>query len=115
GNFGQSVGLSGDGDTLAVGARYEDSSATGVGGDESNDTAGSAGAVYVFARSGTDWLQQAYVKASNTAASDYFGASVALSSDGRTLAVGAYGEDSDASGTSGSGQNDNAAESSGAV
>ncbi len=38
--------------------------------------------------------QQAYVKASNTGADDEFGISVALSSDGNTLAVGANLEDS---------------------
>ena len=35
-----------------------------------------------------------YVKASNTEAADYFGARVSLSSDGNTLAVGAFREDS---------------------
>ena len=39
-----------------------------------------------------------YAKASNTEASDVFGISVSLSSDGNTLAVGAYGEDSNAKG-----------------
>jgi hypothetical protein len=33
----------------------------------------SAGAAYVFVRSGTTWSQQAYLKASNAEASDYFG------------------------------------------
>jgi hypothetical protein len=44
--FGFSVALSGD--TLAVGAVLEASAATGVGGDQDDDTAGDAGAVYVF-------------------------------------------------------------------
>jgi cysteine-rich repeat protein len=87
--LGRSVALSGDGNTLAVGAWFEDSSATGIGGDQASDTAGNAGAVYVFARNGGVWTQQAYVKASNTGADDHFGWSVALSGDGRTLAVGA--------------------------
>src|SRR5262245_19119458 len=67
--FGQSVALSGDGATLAVGAPFEDSGATGIDGNQADDSAPSAGAAYVFARgaSGT-WSQQAYVKASNTAA-----------------------------------------------
>jgi len=38
------------------------------------------------------WAQQAYLKASNPAAYDCFGISVALSSDGNLLAVGAEGE-----------------------
>ncbi|MDW8312587.1 MAG: FG-GAP repeat protein, partial [Burkholderiales bacterium] len=112
--FGWSVALSGDGNTLAVGARLEDSSATGVNGDESNDSAFDSGAVYVFVRSGTTWSQQAYIKASNTEEWDVFGSSVALSSDGNTLAVGAPWEDSNATGVNGDQSNDSAS-GSGAV
>jgi hypothetical protein len=46
--FGGAVSLSGDGSTLAVGARQEDSAATGIGGSQTNNAAGDAGAVYVF-------------------------------------------------------------------
>lgn len=46
----------------------------------------------------SSWLQQAYLKASNTDARDQFGHSVALS--GNTLAVGARYEASDATGVS---------------
>ena len=81
-DFGASVALSPDGSTLAVGASFEDSSATSVGGDPSNNTVSASGAVYTFARSGVVWSQQSYVKASNTDANDHFGASVALSSTG---------------------------------
>ena len=51
----------------------------------------------------------AYVKASNTGANDDFGTSVALSNDGNTLAVGAYGEGSNATGVGGSQDRDSAA------
>jgi hypothetical protein len=95
--FGSSLSLSGD--TLAVGAPYESSSATGVDGDQTNDDALYAGAVYVFRRTGTEWVQEAYVKASNTGAEDYFGSAVALGPD--LLAVGAPGEDSNATGVDG--------------
>ena len=54
------------------------------------------------------------MKASNTEASDYFGSSVALSSNGRTLAVGASGESSAASGVGGD-QASNSIFSAGAV
>ena len=108
--FGDSVSLSGD--TLAVGARFEDSSATGVNGGQSDNSARNGGAVYVFTRSGTTWSQQAYLKASNTDADDSFGRSVSLSGD--TLAVGVYGEDSSATGVNGS-QSDNSLSNSGAV
>lgn len=92
--FGMSVAVSGDGNTLAVGAPAEDSALAGVTpGSVDDATAGNgasnSGAVYVFARIGGVWTQQAYVKASNTAASDAFGGSLALSNDGNTLAVGA--------------------------
>jgi len=107
--FGANAALSSDGNTLAVGAPFEDSDATGIGGAD-NDNAANSGAVYVFTRSGTAWTQQAYVKASNTGAGDYFGYAVALSADGNTLAVGASGEDSDATGIGGA-NNDNATSS----
>ncbi len=118
--FGWNVALSGDGSTLAVSAIGEDSSATGIDGDQVDDTAFEAGAVYVFTRSGTTWSQQAYVKASNTGPSDHlgsndlFGWSVALSSDGSMLAVGAISEDSAATGVDGN-QADDSAWSAGAV
>ncbi|MEN9577113.1 MAG: hypothetical protein RJA70_122 [Pseudomonadota bacterium] len=108
--FGVSVAL--DGDTLAVGAYGEDSNSTWIGGDQTNNSTESSGAVYVFKRSGSTWTQQAYIKASNAGQQDYFGGSVALS--GNTLAVGAYGEDSNATGIAGN-QSNNIAPSSGAV
>src|SRR5213078_3879262 len=85
--FGFAVTLSGDGNTLAVSAPYEDSAATGINGNQADDSMPNSGAVYVFARSGATWAQQAYVKASNTGAAeegDQFGYSIALSGDGNT-------------------------------
>jgi cysteine-rich repeat protein len=112
--FGASIALSGDGSTLAVASVLEDSAATGIDGDQTDDSAGDAGAVYVFTRSGTTWSQEAYVKASNTGAGDSFGFSVALSGDGSMLAVGAVLEDSAASAIGGN-QADNSRPDSGAV
>jgi hypothetical protein len=112
--FGHAVSLSADGSTLAVGAWAEASSATGVNGDQNNDLASGSGAVYVFTRAGTTWSQQAYLKASNTGASDVFGHAVSLSADGSTLAVGAMFEESSATGVNGN-QADNGAINSGAV
>jgi hypothetical protein len=100
-NFGSAVSLSNDGNTLAVGATFEDSMSTAINGDDSDNNADGAGAAYVFSRSGTSWSQQAYVKASNTGADDNFGRSVSLSADGDTLAVGAVGEQSSALGVNG--------------
>ena len=112
-NFG-TVALSGDGSTLAVGALWEDSSATGIGGNQADNSVIDAGAVYVFVRDGqNEWSQQAYLKASNTDASDYFGRNLALSGDGSTLAVSAS-EDSIATGIGGN-QADNSCDGAGAV
>ncbi|NOY92649.1 MAG: integrin [Deltaproteobacteria bacterium] len=112
--FGRSLALSSDGSTLAIGSEGESSSATGIGGDEADDSVSDAGAVYVFARSGTSWAQVAYVKASNTSASDMFGFTLALSRDASTLAVSAYQESSNATGVDGI-QADNSALRAGAV
>ena len=113
-SFGFALALSGDGDTLAVSANFESSGATGIDGDQTDDSAETAGAVYVFTRTGDRWSQQAYVKPSNTDAGDRFGFSLALSDDGSTLAVGAIGEDSAAAAIDGD-QSDNSAEGAGAV
>ena len=112
--FGRGLSLAADGNTLAVGANGERSSATGVTGDQSDNSAIYAGAVYVFTRSGSTWSQQAYIKASNTGANDGFGRDVSLAADGNTLAVGAYTEDSSATGVDGN-QSDNSASNGGAV
>ena len=61
------------GDTVVVGAYQEGSNATGVNGNQNDDSAANSGAAYVFVRSGTNWIQQAYLKASNTGAGDNFG------------------------------------------
>ena len=113
-SFGASVALSGEGTTLAVGVQDEDSHATGTNGHEGDNSAYGAGAVYVFTRTDDVWEQEAYVKASNVEKGDFFGGSVALSEDGNTLAVGARGEDSSATGI-GDDEGDNSADDAGAV
>lgn len=109
--FGQK-GLALLGDTLAVGAQFEASCATGLNGNQADNNCIDAGAVYVFTRSAGIWSQAAYVKATNTDARDEFGSSVALSKN--TLAVGALGESSCASGINGN-QMDNSCPLAGAV
>jgi hypothetical protein len=112
--FGFALALSGDGNTLAVSANFEDGGATGINGNQTDESASGAGAVYVFVRTGGAWSQQAYVKASNTGEGDRFGYSLALSDDGNTLAVGAIAEDSISTGMDGN-QADNSAEQAGAA
>ena len=68
------------GDTALVGAYYDD---VGANADQ--------GSAYVFTRSGTTWTQQAQLTASDGAAGDCFGTSVALSGD--TALVGAISDD----------------------
>ena len=97
--FGVALTISDDGNILAIGAQYEGSSATGINGNQDDDSELASGAVYIYERAGSTWSQQAYVKASDTAAANYFGCSLSLDADGSTLAVGAYGGgDMDSSG-----------------
>jgi hypothetical protein len=86
--FGQSVSI--DGNTAVVGAPGENSAATGVNGNQASNTKRGSGAAFVFIFNGTNWAQQAYLKASNTDAADWFGESVAIS--GNTIVVGAPDE-----------------------
>jgi len=108
--FGGTVAISGN--TIVIGAYGEDSSATGVNGNQADNSASLSGASYVFVRSGGTWSQQAYLKASNTETFDLFGWVVAVSGD--TVVVGATGEDSNATGVNGN-QASNGASDSGAA
>lgn len=109
-SFGSAVSIAGD--LVAIGAPGEDSNAAGIGGNQASNSASDAGAVHLFTRTGTVWSVGAYVKASNAEALDAFGTAVSLS--GRRLAVGAPGEDSNATGVYGN-QGNNAAPGSGAT
>ncbi len=77
--YGRSVAI--DGDTAVVGASADDGSAA------------DAGAAFVYVFNGTTWEQQARLEASDAAADDFLGLSVAVS--GNTIVVGADGEDGD--------------------
>jgi hypothetical protein len=78
GLLGYSVALSADGTTALVGAP---------------DDNGEIGAVWVFVRSGTGWVQQGpKLTASGEYPDGQFGWSVALSADGSTALIGAPGD-----------------------
>jgi hypothetical protein len=77
-NFGSSTAISGD---IAVVGSYEDDTAGGI----------SAGSAYVYIRSGGVWTQHQKLTASDGAANDNFGSSVAISGD--TLVIGAERSD----------------------
>lgn len=74
--FGRSVTLSADGNTALVGAEGVSSG---------------TGEVIVFTRSGTIWTQQAVLTRSGGSTGNYFGRSVAVSSNGNVALVGASG------------------------
>jgi len=76
-NFGGIVSV--DSDTALIGAWYDD------------DNGADSGSAYVLTRTGTTWTQQAKLLASDGAAGDWFGYSVALSGD--TALVGAVAND----------------------
>ncbi|MBI4661195.1 MAG: tandem-95 repeat protein [Verrucomicrobia bacterium] len=80
--FGNSVAI--DSDTVIVGARSARLSGSFV--------SPGPGAVYVFARSGTSWSQQARLVAGDTLAGHEFGGAVAVA--GNTALVGAPGQGS---------------------
>lgn len=76
-SFGESVALVGD--TAIIGASGDHQAGNG------------AGAIYVYHRSGTDWLLQDTITASDATVGQRFGISVVY--DGTTLAVGALSDD----------------------
>jgi hypothetical protein len=77
--FGQSVALSGDGNTALIGSIYNDiGGCTGVG------------AAYIFTKSNDGWSTGVKLTTSEPGAYDYFGGSVALSGDGSTALVEAF-------------------------
>jgi len=77
--FGVRVALSGD--TILISARRDDDDVMGI----------DAGSAYIFTRTGTTWLQQIKLTASDGAADDRFGRSVALVAD--TAVIGAMFQD----------------------
>lgn len=82
--FGAAVAISGD--LIVVGAPREDSTATGIGGNDDNDAGGDVGAAYAFRRVNGTWQFDAYIKPHSVTSPMFFGAVLAL--DGTTLAVG---------------------------
>lgn len=82
------------GNTAVVGAPFEDSRFSGVNSVETDNSLTNSGAAYVFVRAplSSTWIQQAYLKASNTGKENRFGYSVAVSDD--TVIIGAPLEDS---------------------
>lgn len=112
--FGGSAALTSA--AIIVGANGDNSSSRGIDGDPSRNDASLAGAAYMFAPQGGDWVQSAYLKAFNAEAEDNFGHSMAATET--FLAVASPFESSGQRGVHSQGDADgasNAARSSGVV
>ena len=75
--FGYSVSINGD--YVVIGAHYDD------------DSGSESGSAYIYYRSGTIWIEQAKITASDAAAYDWFGYSVSVS--GNYTVIGAHWDD----------------------
>lgn len=113
--FGGGLALSGDAQSLFVGAAHEGSGVGGINaGGENDNTATRAGAVYAYHYDGTAWVKQAYIKPQYPTSFGYFGESLATNLSGDLLAVGFKWESSSSSGFDGN-QDDSSLGNSGAV
>ena len=82
--FGESVSLTSDGNTLAIGGY----------GDNTN-----VGATWVYTRSGGSWTKQTKIIPTDNILNSRFGLSLSLTSDGNTLAIGGYGDNTNVGAT----------------
>ncbi|MGY3570228.1 hypothetical protein [Vibrio paucivorans] len=109
--FGRTLALSGDGNSLLVGAIAEDSSGQGTGSLGDDNIASNSGAAYLFKKTdGGNWVQQTLIKSSNSDAGDWFASDLDISYDGTTIAVGAQKEASPHKGINGGGAQNNTLE-----
>jgi len=108
-NFGYELALSDSGQLLAIGNLDARQAGAGISPSLTSGTA-ILGAVFLYQRkddTGT-WALRNVVKSPRPGFKDWFGLSVALSASGRTLAVGAPGENSNATGIDGERENEHA-------
>ena len=76
--FGDAVGVSSDGTTAVIGARFDE--------DLNGEDGGSA---YVFQRGGGEWREETKLMPEDGDSDDRFGYSVGVSSDGTTAVISA--------------------------
>jgi hypothetical protein len=112
--FGIRLAISRDGNVFAASSMLQGGGGRGVTANQQDFSGEESGAVYVFTRAGTTWTQRAYLKSPNSDAYDEFGSGVAMSGDGNTLAIAAFGEDGGSAGVGGN-EADNSVRASGAV
>ncbi|MEE9129955.1 MAG: FG-GAP repeat protein [Phycisphaerales bacterium] len=79
--FGRTVGISDDLNTIVIGAPGHNTY---------------RGAVYIYVRTGSDWIEQAIFTAPDPVPYNQFGRSVAISADGRTVVIGEVLDDNKA-------------------
>ncbi len=102
--FGERIALSSNGNVLVVAALGEDS---GSRSNQADNTSLDAGAVYVFERTGNNWVQQDYIKPDNIDAIGSFGGTLSLNVAADLLAIGDLNENSDSPGVNGDATNKN--------
>lgn len=97
---GFAVAFSNDGSLLATSSILDGATSTGVNGAMTPGGPG-AGAAFLYEKGPSGWQARTFIKAPNPDAADQFGYALALSGDGKTLAVGALYEASTATGIGG--------------
>ncbi|MDX1454796.1 MAG: PKD domain-containing protein, partial [Gammaproteobacteria bacterium] len=86
----RAVAISADGQTIAMGARFEDSDGLNANsGREADNGLLNSGAVYIFHKETDGWVQEAYLKPFFTRVGSEFGSALDISADGSTVVVGA--------------------------
>ena len=76
--FGRTVAIHGD--TIVVGATREDSDGLGVYAEQ-NDAGFDTGAAYIFERTGSNWVETAFIKPEEFIQNGYFGEAVEIYED----------------------------------
>ncbi len=79
--FGWSVSISGDGSKAIIGGYKGDGNAV------------DSGSAYIFSRTGSGWIEETKLSASDGISNASFGRSVSMSDDGARVVVGAYRDD----------------------
>ena len=107
--WGWDLALSGDGNLLGIAAPYALERGPGISPITLPGPA-TVGAVYLYQRNAStgSWALRNVVKSANPGFRDQFGTSIGVSASGRTLAVGAAGENSNATGIDGDRNNEDA-------
>ncbi len=105
--FGRSVALSSDGNVLAAGGPIMSAGVPGIDADLDYSGPNRTGVVIRFVKSPGAWRNTQAAAGKIIDYSDFLGQSISMSGDGKTIAAGAPGEDSTATGIGGDFRNNN--------